>query len=151
MRIYVGGLPYSMTSQQLFELFAEHGEVKDASVVEDRMTRQSRGFGFVEMATDADGDAAIKALNDFQMGKQSLKVNEARPREEKPRFDSSVYKDGGGFSGGRGGGGGYSDGGGGGRSGGGGGYGGGGGGGDRGGRGGGDRGGRGGGDRGGRY
>jgi RNA recognition motif-containing protein len=126
MRIYVGGLPYSMTSQQLFELFAEHGEVTDASVVEDRMTRQSRGFGFVEMATDAEGEAAIKALDGHQMGKQSLKVNEARPREEKSRFDSPVYKDSGRFSdggGNRGGGGG-----GGGRSGGGGGYGGGGGG-----------------------
>jgi RNA recognition motif-containing protein len=131
MRIYVGGLPYNMTSQQLFELFAEHGEVTDASVVEDRMTHQSRGFGFVEMATDAEGEAAIKALDGHQMGKQSLKVNEARPREEKPRFDGSVYKDGGGFGGGggrSGGGGGGYGGGGGGRSGGGGGYGGGGGG-----------------------
>ena len=82
MRIYVGGLPYSTNSQGLRAIFAEKGEVTDASVVEDRSTGQSKGFGFVEMPNAAEAQAAINQLNGTSMGGRSLSVNEARPREE---------------------------------------------------------------------
>ncbi len=130
-RIYVGGLPYSTTDADLENLFSASGTVSSASVVTDKYTGQSKGFGFVEMGTDSEAQAAISALNGTLMGGRTLTVNEARPREE------------------RSGGGGYGGGGGGGRSGGGG-YGGGGGGRDRGGYGGGGGGGYGGGGGGGR-
>jgi RNA recognition motif-containing protein len=147
MRIYVGGLPFSTTSEQLRDLFGQVGEVVDAQVIEDRYTRQSRGFGFVEMANPSEGATAVQRYDGYNLGGRTLKVNEAQPREEGGR--------GGGGGGNRGGGGGYGGGGGGSYGGGGGGYGGGGGGGYGGGGGGGrggDRGGRGGGGRGGdRY
>jgi RNA recognition motif-containing protein len=116
--LYVGNLPFSTTADDLREAFGEYGTVTSASVVMDRETGRSRGFGFVEMADGA--EAAITALNGTQFQGRSLTVNEARPREDR-----------GGGGGGRrsGGGGGYGGGGGGGYGGGGGGYGGGGGGG----------------------
>ncbi|MGC4044642.1 MAG: RNA-binding protein [Armatimonas sp.] len=146
MRIYVGGLPFSTSSEQLEDIFAEFGTVTSAQVIEDKFTRQSRGFGFVEMENAEEGNAAISKLDGSQLGGRTLKVNEARPREE-----GATYSRGGRFGGDDrgGGGGGYGGGGGGGRrddwggGGGGGGYGGGGGG--RSGGGGGGRGGRGGG------
>lgn len=160
MKLYVGNLPYSMTDQELEELFTETGaQVQSAKVVMDRETGRSRGFGFVEM-DDSDGREAIEKFHGQEFQGRALVVNEARPREDRPRTGGGGgYGGGGGSRGGYGGGGGgYGGGGGGGYGGGGGGsggYGGGGGGdrgGDRGGRGGGDRdrGGRGGGDRGGR-
>ncbi len=120
MRLYVGNLSYNMTNETLEELFAEHGQVKSAQVVQDRDTGRSKGFGFVEMADGGEANAAIQALNLKEVDGRALTVNEARPREERS-FG------GGGGGGGRsgGGGGGYGGGGGGG----GGGYGGGGGGG----------------------
>ncbi len=122
-RIYVGGLPYSATEEDLENLFSASGAVKEVSVITDRYTGQAKGFGFVEMDNDAEAEAAIAALNGTLMGGRTLTVNEAKPREDRPR--------GGGGGGGYGGsGGGYGGGGGGGRSGGGG-YGGGGGGRDR--------------------
>jgi RNA recognition motif-containing protein len=137
-RIYVGSLPYSTTEDQLSGMFAAYGTVTDAQIIMDRFTGQSKGFGFVEMEGDEEGDAAIAALNGTPFGGRTLVVNEAREREN---------RSGGGGGGGRSGGGGYGGGGGGyGGSGGGGDYGGGGGGGGYGGGGGG--GGRGGGDRG---
>ena len=151
MRIYVGGLPYSTTSEQLQDLFAQVGTVTNASVVEDKYSGQSRGFGFVEMASNDEALQAIAQYNGYNMGGRNLTVNEAKPREDRGGGGGG-YGGGGGRSGGgggyggggrSGGGGGY--GGGGGRSGGGGGYGGGGG------RDGGGYGGGGGGDRGGRY
>ena len=114
-RLYVGGLPYSATEQDLENLFASAGTVSSAVVVTDRYTGQAKGFGFVEMSTDAEADAAINSLNGTTMGGRTLTVNEAKPREERS-----------GGGGGRSGGGGYG-------GGGGGGYGGGGGGGGRGG------------------
>ena len=133
-RIYVGGLPYSATDADLENLFAASGTVTSASVVTDKYTGQAKGFGFVEMATDGEAEAAINALNGTLMGGRTLTVNEARPREERSGGGGGYGGGGGGRSGG---GGGYG-GGGGGRGGGGGGYGGGGGGGrDRGGYGGG--------------
>ena len=110
MRIYVGGLPFRTNSDELRELFGNHGDVTDAAVMEDRFTGQSRGFGFVEMSNPEEAQAAIAALNGAAFGGRTLTVNEARERES------------------GGGGGGRSSGGGGGRSSGGGGYGGGGGG-----------------------
>jgi RNA recognition motif-containing protein len=80
-KIYVGGLPYSATEEQLNELFAAHGTVESARVITDKFTGQSRGFGFVEMASAEDAQKAIAALNGTQMGGRTLTVNEARPQE----------------------------------------------------------------------
>ena len=80
-KIYVGGLPYSATEQQLTELFAAHGTVESARVITDKFTGQSRGFGFVEMASAEEAKRAIEALNATQMGRRTLTVNEARPQE----------------------------------------------------------------------
>ncbi|MCS6777935.1 MAG: RNA-binding protein [Chloroherpetonaceae bacterium] len=82
-RIYVGGLPYSATEEDLENLFATAGNVKEAVVVTDRFTGQAKGFGFVEMETDAEADIAISTLNGAQMGGRTLTVNEARPREDR--------------------------------------------------------------------
>jgi RNA recognition motif-containing protein len=80
-KIYVGGLPYSATEQQLSDLFAAHGAVASARIITDKFTGQSRGFGFVEMSSDAEAQAAITALNGSEMGGRTLTVNEARPQE----------------------------------------------------------------------
>ncbi|CUS37961.1 putative RNA-binding protein RbpA [Candidatus Nitrospira nitrosa] len=106
-KIYVGGLPYSATEQQLSDLFAAHGAVASARIITDKFTGQSRGFGFVEMSSDAEAQAAITALNGSEMGGRTLTVNEARPQE--PRTGGGG---GGGGRGGFGGGGGRSGGGG---------------------------------------
>ncbi len=88
-RLYVGNLPYSVDTDGLREMFAAHGEVTDARVIDDRMTGKSKGFGFVEMAENADADKAMAALHDTEMGGRKLVVNEAREREERPRFNSN--------------------------------------------------------------
>ncbi len=126
-KLYVGNLPYSYRDQDMEQAFAQFGTVSSARVMMERDTGRSKGFGFVEMGSEAEAQAAIRGMNGQQIGGRGLVVNEARPME--PRTGG-----GGGFGGGGGGGGGYG-GGGGGRSGGGGGggYGGGGGGGSRGG------------------
>jgi RNA recognition motif-containing protein len=80
-KIYVGGLPYSATEQQLSDLFAAHGAVTSARIITDKFTGQSRGFGFVEMSSDSEAQAAITALNGSEMGGRTLTVNEARPQE----------------------------------------------------------------------
>lgn len=103
-RIYVGGLPYSATDEDLENLFAPSGGVTSASVVTDRYTGQAKGFGFVEMETDAQADAAINALNGTMMNGRTLTVNEARPREERPRSGGGG-RDRGGYGGGNSGGG----------------------------------------------
>ena len=127
-RLYVGNLSYQVDSSELQQLFAQHGTVNSAEVISDRLTGRSKGFGFVEMGTDDEAQAAIAALNGMDHGGRALTVNEAKPREERPRGGGG----GGGYGGGGGGGrGGYGGGGGGGRDRGG--YGGGGGGRDRGG------------------
>ena len=78
-KIYVGNLSFNTTEAELRQLFTEHGAVESVSLITDRHTGESRGFGFVEMAA-ADADTAIKALNGTTLGDRSLKVNEARPR-----------------------------------------------------------------------
>ena len=119
-KLYVGNLPYSFRDEDLQQAFAAHGTVSSAKVMMERDTGRSKGFGFVEMGSDAEAQAAISGMNGQQYGGRGLVVNEARPMEPRPP------RSGGGFGGG-GGGGGYGGGGGGGSrsgSGGGGGYGG---------------------------
>ena len=97
-RIYVGNLPFSATEDEVNAMFAEHGTVNSVNLITDRETGRPRGFGFVEMEEDG-ADAAIAALNETMMGGRALKVNEARPRENRPRGGGG----GGGFGGGGGG------------------------------------------------
>ena len=131
-KLYVGNLSYEVSSSELEQLFGQHGQVVSAQIINDRDTGRSKGFGFVEMSSDDEAQAAIAALNGQEHGGRALTVNEARPREERSGGGGGGR---GGFGGGGGGGrGGYGGGGGGGRGGGGGGFGGGGRGGDRGGR-----------------
>jgi hypothetical protein len=140
-KLYVGNLPYSFRDEDLLNAFSAHGSVSSAKVMMERDTGRSKGFGFVEMGSDAEAQAAISAMNGQQYGGRGLVVNEARPMEPRPPrsggFGGGAGSGGGGYGGGAGGGGGgyggggsRSGGGGGGgsRSGGGGGYGGGGGG-----------------------
>src|SRR6185295_6556354 len=117
-KLYVGNLSYEVDSSALEALFTPHGTVQSAQIITDRDTGRSKGFGFVEMNSDAEAQAAIAALNGQENGGRALTVNEAKPREDRPRSGG-----GGGYGGGGGGRGGYGGGGGGGggRSGGGGG------------------------------
>jgi cold-inducible RNA-binding protein len=103
-KIYVGNLPWSTTSADLEQMFAQHGTVRAAEVISDRETGRSRGFGFVEMETEEGMNVAIQALNGFDMGGRPLTVNEARERTPRPGGGGGG---GGGRGGGRGGGGGY--------------------------------------------
>ncbi|MFQ5748667.1 MAG: RNA recognition motif domain-containing protein [Planctomycetota bacterium] len=84
MNIYVGNLPFSVGDQELRSLFEQYGEVQSASVILDRETGRPRGFGFVEMG-DSEGNAAIEALNGHSLEGRDLRVNEAKPRESRPR------------------------------------------------------------------
>jgi RNA recognition motif-containing protein len=84
-KLYVGGLPYSVTDQQLQDLFAQHGTVSSAKVISDRYTGRSRGFGFVEMATSEEAQKAIAAMNGTQFEGRTLVVNEAKPQEKRER------------------------------------------------------------------
>ena len=88
MNIYVGNVSYQTDDSRLIELFSEFGEVASARVINDRETGRSKGFGFVEMNDDTAALAAIEALNEKEVDGRTLRVNEARPREERPRRDS---------------------------------------------------------------
>lgn len=79
-KLFVGGLPWSVTSEELQDLFAPHGDVLDAVVIKDRETGRSRGFGFVEFEDDAAADAAVRALNNSSLGGRTITVNEANER-----------------------------------------------------------------------
>ena len=109
-KLYVGNLAFQTTSEELQSLFAQAGTVESASVVEDRMTGRSRGFAFVEMATAEEANAAIEQLNGKEVGGRALKVNEAKPRENRGggggRGGFGGNRGGGGYGGNRGGGGG---------------------------------------------
>ena len=94
-KIYVGGLPYSTTEQQLSDLFAAHGAVASARIITDKFTGQSRGFGFVEMSTPEEAKAAITALNGSQMDGRSLTVNEAKPQEPRSGGGGGRFSSGG--------------------------------------------------------
>ncbi len=97
-KLYVGNLPYSVDQSGLEQMFAPPGTVESAQIITDRDSGRSKGFGFVEMSSDAEAQAAIAALNGQENNGRPLTVNEAKPREERPR---------GSFGGGGGGGGGY--------------------------------------------
>jgi RNA recognition motif-containing protein len=101
-KLYVGGLPYAATESQLTTLFAAHGTVESARVITDKFTGQSRGFGFVEMATQEEAKAAITALNGSQMDGRPLTVNEAKPQEPRTGGGGGRFGGGGGDRGGRG-------------------------------------------------
>ena len=83
MNIYVGNLSYSLSESELHDAFAEFGEVSSAKILSDRETGRSRGLGFVEMPNQAEGEAAVEQLNGKDVGGRALRVNEARPREER--------------------------------------------------------------------
>ena len=87
MRLYVGNLSYSVTSESLESLFAEYGQVKSAQVIQDRDTGRSKGFGFVEMPNSHEAQAAIEGLQGKSLGGRTLTVNEAKPRA--PRREPS--------------------------------------------------------------
>lgn len=93
MKLYVGNLAYQTTGEDLQRLFAQAGTVESAAVIEDRETGRSRGFGFIEMSSAEEGQAAIRQFNGHEVGGRALNVNEAKPREDR----------GGGNGGGRGG------------------------------------------------
>jgi RNA recognition motif-containing protein len=104
-KLYVGNLTYGVTSSTLEQLFSQYGTVQSAQVIQDRATGRSKGFGFVEMDSEAEAQAAIDALHDQEHEGRRLTVNEARPREERGGGGGGGYGGGGG-RGGRGGGGG---------------------------------------------
>lgn len=89
-KLFVGSLPYDVTEDQLHEMFAPHGQVTSARLITDKLTGQSRGFGFVEMASEDEAQTAIQKMNGTQVGRRQLVVNEAKPMESR----------GGGFGGG---------------------------------------------------
>ncbi len=82
MNIYIGNLPYSISEDELRDLFAAHGEVSSANIIMDRDSGRSKGFGFVEMPDKAQGEAAVNAINQTDVQGRSVRVNEARPRND---------------------------------------------------------------------
>jgi len=87
-KLFVGGLPYTVDSSQLEEMFSKIGKVVSCDVIIDRNSGRSKGFGFVEMENDNEADEAIEKLNDTELEGRKIVVNVARPREERPRFDN---------------------------------------------------------------
>ncbi|RPI63957.1 MAG: RNA-binding protein [Planctomycetaceae bacterium] len=102
-KLYVGNLDYGVTGADLEQLFAQHGTVQSADVIQDKMTGRSKGFGFVEMASEAEAQAAIAALNGNEYSGRALTVNEAKPRPEGGSRGGAGGGGRGGFGGGRGG------------------------------------------------
>ncbi|PIR82205.1 RNA-binding protein [Candidatus Kaiserbacteria bacterium CG10_big_fil_rev_8_21_14_0_10_59_10] len=96
-KLYVGGLPYSTTDAELKDAFSQAGTVESATVIMDKMSGRSKGFGFVEMSTDEEAQAAIDQFNGKDFGGRSITVNEARPMEERPRRDFRGGGGGGGY------------------------------------------------------
>lgn len=84
MNIYIGNLAYSVTEDELKDAFAAYGEVSSVNIIKDKFSGQSKGFGFVEMPDDSKAEEAIKALNGDSLKGRSIKVNQARPRTERP-------------------------------------------------------------------
>jgi RNA recognition motif-containing protein len=105
-KLYVGNLPYSVRDEDLQQAFGEFGAITSAKVMMERDTGRSKGFGFVEMGSDAEAQAAIAGMNGQSLGGRSITVNEARPMEPRPPR-SGGFGGGGGYGGGRSGGGGY--------------------------------------------
>jgi len=88
MNIYVGNLSYGVTDKDLEKLFAEFGTVSDSKIITDRDSGRSKGFGFVEMANQSEGEEAIKQLNGKEIDGRNIKVNVAKPKTDRPRRDS---------------------------------------------------------------
>ena len=95
-KLYVGNLSYNVTEGDLERLFAQAGQVKEVALIMDRTTRQSKGFGFVEMASDAEALKAIEMFNNHELDGRNLTVNIARPREERSGGGGGGYRGGGG-------------------------------------------------------
>ena len=89
MNIYVGNLSHDVSQDELHQAFAAHGEVASANIISDKFTGQSRGFGFVEMPKNDEAQAAIAALNGMDLKGRTLNVNEARPRNDRPRHSGA--------------------------------------------------------------
>lgn len=100
MKLYVGNLSYQSGDSDLAELFGSYGEVISASVMKDKFTGRSRGFGFVEMTNDDEGNTAIETCNGMNFMGRNITVNEARPQEDRPRREFRSNRDGGGDNGG---------------------------------------------------
>ena len=92
-RLYVGNLSYDVSSSDLEQMLSQHGTVETAEDISDRMTGQSKGFGFVEMSSDEEAQAAIAALNGQDHGGRALTVNEAKPREPRRGRSSAAYRE----------------------------------------------------------
>jgi RNA recognition motif-containing protein len=86
MKIYVASIPFRSTEEELRQAFESYGDVDSVRIIKDRETQRSRGFGFVEMSNDDDAQSAIDGLHGTDFGGRQLVVNEARPREERPRY-----------------------------------------------------------------
>ena len=84
MNIYIGNLPYNVTEDELRDAFSEFGQVDRANIIKDKFSGRSKGFGFVEMPNDGEAQSAIESLNDSDLNGRTIKVNQARPREERP-------------------------------------------------------------------
>ncbi|GAB4267279.1 MAG: RNA-binding protein [Candidatus Rifleibacteriota bacterium] len=92
MKIYVGNLPYSVRDGELEEMFTPYGEVSSATVIIERETNRSKGFGFVEMEDNTEANTAINELNNREVNGRGLKVSEAKPREDRPRRPRSFNR-----------------------------------------------------------
>lgn len=92
MKLYVGNLPYSTKQEDLESAFSPYGEVVSATVIKDKISGRSKGFGFVEMKDAASGQSAIEGLNGKEMNGRNLSVSEARPKEERPNNDRNYRK-----------------------------------------------------------
>ncbi len=85
MNIYVGNLSYEITDDEVRDIFSPHGEISSVSIIKDKHSGQSKGFGFVEMPNQAEAEEAIKTLNESDLKGRNIKVNQARPKEERPK------------------------------------------------------------------
>lgn len=97
-KLFVGGLPYSVTSEELKNTFTNFGEVASATVITDKFSGQSKGFGFVEMTNDDEAQTAIKELDGSELGGRKIAVSVARPREERPQGQGGFHHNNGGFN-----------------------------------------------------
>ena len=85
MNIYVGNLSYDVTEDEVRDIFSSHGEISSISIIKDKYSGQSKGFGFVEMPNQAEAEEAIKTLNESDLKGRNIKVNQAKPKEERPK------------------------------------------------------------------
>jgi len=91
MNIYIGQLPYSVTEEELMEIFSEYGEIASLNLFKDRYSGQSKGFGFIDMPNNSEADKAIKALNKTMLKGREIKVNQAEERRKKTKFRKRSY------------------------------------------------------------